>query len=432
MKIHYDHYMSMVSAKAQKLVAEAFERGGVTQVVAAIADEANAWAAQVSTNQIDMYDNDISSWRRGNLPGPIQMLHAGLRLCTLRDVADSFSFAQVAHKSSNTNFLSWAVNRAWAGQGDLVNQTAVREAFHVWCFEEGGQKVLAPSAGLSDELLHTEVKNLRVDDLKEPYHAFYVLVPEELELYIYNGMSGWHPVEGIHMVREVSSKIDGWRFLIVGKSKNPSDKLDNALMYTWLGRRPGAAESPLISEAITSATDLMSGKEADCPDDSVPPWIREASAKDSNWAKNAATTGRALQWAMNVVFYLNTADVEREVRHPDPAYRQLEARRNKAPKNSGKRKKLSERLRTFGHRKFIYLGDGIPRLKTRAGKNTIVYVKGHERTYWTGPKTGEQTKVMRWIRPYRYGKGDTLRTVLKIEHAPVEPISTTFSVAKGK
>lgn len=412
MKIHYDHYMSMTGIKARGLAADAFESGGIHRLTSLIAREANEWALQVATGRSRV---NIHDWTRNNLPSPIQLLHAGLQHCVRRDVGDSFSFAKLSHKDSNANAFTLSMNRAWAGEGDLVNRTAVREAFHVVCFEEGGQKVLAPSAGLSDELLRTEVKNLRVSDLKEPYNAFYILVPRELELFIYNGMSGWHPVEGIHMVREISDKIDGWRFLIVGASKDPSDPLNNALMYTWLGKRPEAAESPLISEALHEATDLMSNKEGDYPDDSVPPWVRAEVKRDENWAKNAESTGRALKWAMNVVFYLNTAEVEREVKHPDPEYRKLETRRSKAPKGSTKRRKLTERLQVLGHRKFIYLGSNIPRLPHSDGTNTIVYVKGHERAYWTGPKTEEQTKVLKWIRPYRYGKGDTVRTVLRIE-----------------
>ena len=395
MLIHYDHYKKLTMDPYYKEVKAILEDKGSLYLAGMVIHSLEEWWLHESEKKRVI---DISKLY-ANLPRAFRLMHCALYAAMARDLGDETRYDLCSSQNGNVWSVVSAVN-GWAsstGLPTILSSTHIREVYHLVCFHNNGEQVLAPSLGLSLELAHTTIQGLRIQDVLEPYPSFYVLVPEGMEMRVYNELTGWHKAEGIYLARDRSKDLNGWQFMIVGKSKS-EDPLDNALFYSWLGDKKGT--NPTIEEACNAALQHFLD-----PTKSKGPWPQVA------YDRNAERWADVMRWLFNVVFYVTSTDAEVDIRHPSSEYRNLKERLNNA--KGTKAEKLKERMRSFSRRKYRYLGNSIKRTPGVDMENKVVHVPGHWQHYWEG-KGEEKQRIRKRKRPYFYGKGEHTRSVLKI------------------
>lgn len=276
-----------------------------------------------------------------------------------------------------------------------------QQYFHILCHEKAGKKVYEVSPGLAAQLADTELHGLVAEDVRLPYEAMCLAIPSEAGLRIWNEHTGWHPIEAIYIVEDVSHHIipDAatrcWRFLVSGRSKN-QNPFDDALLYFAFPFPEGVRVDDIIKsthERIRTI-DVAKGEE-------VGPMIDE-------WVK-------VFRWVMNAIIYATWPDAEREHVLANKEARHLWERIHKLPKGNKTRTKLLKTYNELDPRRRVLLGKTITYISrdqaakedherhTGTGRPLFlrVRVQGHWKKQFHGPKRSLRKLI--WIQPYWKG-----------------------------
>lgn len=302
---------------------------------------------------------------------------------------DEYSFEELTKHPD----YATVVGIASVSKDELVINSSGNMYFHMAAHDKAGLKVYEPSVGLAEQLRHTELRGLEVDNLELPHRSIYLKVPSSADLKIWNDESGWHSVIGIYVVEERREGTRSWRFLVCGETKPIKVAQgiyddNDALVYFNVplpeGMRLDEALATTQEEVIRNVEDLRKrGK------DSFGPMLDE-------WQD-------IFRWAMNVMLYLtlDSAEVEEVITNKEA--RQLLERIKKLDPRSKKRRNLNGRLGKIRPYKRIILGRSIAR---RGGWELMVrvQVRGHWRNQPHGP--GRMYRRLQWIEPYWKGPED--------------------------
>lgn len=258
-----------------------------------------------------------------------------------------------------------------------------------------GRKVYSPSSGLAEQLAHTELRGLTVDDLKLPHPSIYITVPEESGLQIWNQDSGWHKVIGIYITEETGRETRSWRFLVCGEPKPievvPGVFDDNdALIYFQVPLPKGMALTEALALTQEGHTQDVERCKALQAQDPFGPMLEK-------WQT-------IFHWAMNVVLYVSLEDSEvREEIANREAKRVLDKLQG-LPKNSKKRKNLRSKLSGLQQQRRIVLGEHVTAQRGGWQLTVRVRVRGHWRNQPYGPE--RMYRRLQWIEPYWKGSDD--------------------------
>lgn len=276
----------------------------------------------------------------------------------------------------------------------------INRNWHILCHAKAGNRVYQVSTGLAYQLRDTELRGLKTDDLRLPYEAIYVQMPNGLGFSIWNKETGWHRADGIYIVEEKNTGAGrAWRLLFVGGSKDPTNLLDDALIYFTIRLPEGKSVDAIIDEETNS--------------------IR-AHALDKTALGPMVETWQALfRWVINVMIYATWPDAEHESFISNKEARQLWERVKKLPKGP-KRDGLKKQFKATSSRERIRLGGSvvyIDRAKAEqlAATGTSTGAKAHivavrVQGHWKMQSHGLARSLRKrlWVAPYwRNADGDT-------------------------
>lgn len=251
--------------------------------------------------------------------------------------------------------------------------------------ENAGSNLYELSDGLSDRLMHTELRGLHSEDLRLPFGAIYIRVPQS------TGFRVWdRPVVGIYVI-EHNEGAHGraWSMLVHGPGMIPgvSASQGTCSLYTFpialLPEMP-LSDAPLITDQLSQRGEINRIGDPDSPNQKVGQEI---------WP-----------WVQNVVLYLTMPDAMVEEREANEEAASLRARIAKLAPGS-KRDRLKERLRGEVLDRRIYLGRGLPYegrdLAIPGGRRMpdyVVRVTGHWKNQAHGPGRVDRKRI--WVQPY--------------------------------
>jgi hypothetical protein len=271
--------------------------------------------------------------------------------------------------------------------------TTVASKWQTNCHELAGRRVYEVSPGLSDRLLATELRGLSTDDLRLPFRNIFVSTPSRDEVQIYNDQTEWHRVEGFYVTEDKTAAGRLWRFMFVGSSKNPDKPDDDALVHFGVALPGGISLEEALRRERERHGALITTREKS-------PGFNAFFL--SNWE-------RLFKYAMNIIVYATTPDINLEHVDLNKEFRQIRDRVQKLPKNSQKREDLKKKLREMDPRHRILLGRGIPpwtneeRGLDREGRTVTVrvQVQGHWKNQPYGPKSSLRKRL--FVSPYWRG-----------------------------
>ncbi len=267
--------------------------------------------------------------------------------------------------------------RLQASNGRIpILEANIREVYHMEKFMRDGQRVLAPSVGLSHELLGTSIKDITLQGLFLPYDTIYILVPPELGFRTATLDSDGHPVEGIY----VTSDGPFWHFLVVGSPLKNEKSYHFTVHYTSVMPENSKPLSQVLAKLGRTRMDQSQGY-------SVP----IEALTDSYVA--------AIQFAVSVILYTNTVSYERIEKHPSEAYRKIRGDISKAGSNKSKRDKLNTQIAAFNPRKYVHLGPSEKGGAQNVKGVCIIPVRSHFRLQRVGPKLEKVRPT--WIRSHK-------------------------------
>lgn len=290
----------------------------------------------------------------------------------------------------------------------MGNETQLH--YHLYWHAQAGQRVYQVSPGLAQQLRDTELRGLDSDDLHLPFENVYLETPPVLGFKVWNNLTGWHECEGIYltednsgMVQEFPEGREGkpvlahrpgwrcWRFMVVGRSKNPENELDDGLYYFQVDLPPGVS----LDAALHNST------------------IRYLATGCENMEELWEPMFR---WALNAMLYATCADAESLPTMINREARQLWERLQKLPAGA-KRDKLKTEFKKLDPQKRIVLGRAIvyisrdqaeaeDRAAHGAGKPLVlrVRVSGHYKRQFYGVRRMLRKRL--WIQPYWKGPED--------------------------
>lgn len=283
-------------------------------------------------------------------------------------------------------------------EGELLMQTMI--AWQVARYEKHGKRTYVVSPGLSRILLATEFKGIRCGDLKLPYPSVYIAVDPNLGFKVFHQRMGETRLYGVY----ISQDMFGWRILFCGLPDEGFDhSLDDALVQFHVSL---VDEEKLVVDVLDELAKNSLSKSGQ--------WRYERGFSDEveNMVEAIEEWNRAFIWVMNLMFYVTRPDFT-DLEHID-ANKEVEAlyrRMRSLPKDSKKRKKLSERLREQERRPRIVVGrrvvidERLPRNVresiSKVFKRTLV--PAHWQRYHVGK--GRLEVAWRFKEPFWRGEG---------------------------
>lgn len=274
--------------------------------------------------------------------------------------------------------------------------------FHSVAYEDHGKHYYKVSDGLATLLALTELRGLKVDDLKLPFQSIFIELPACLGFRIFNREMGWQPAEGvfIHEDREDDSTVKGeinlgrsWRILAVSRSYKVDIGTDSAQAFFSL---------PLVDgDTVDDAVDRLRIRTS------------QQGITDPNGDEVNAWVG-IWRWIMNVIVYATTPDAEADHVRGNEDAESIWRRVTKLPKVSAKRDRLKDRLKGMDPKWRTVLGKSVvltPALRemrehqqsSRNGKALRVrtLVSGHWMRFAVGE--GRKDRVWKFRQPFWRG-----------------------------
>lgn len=253
--------------------------------------------------------------------------------------------------------------------------------------------VLGPK--MRDAFVATELSEIRLADVKFPYSAFYVAVPNCLWQLWGGPKTQWHDTAGFYVaVSDIELSVVLW-----GPNNSRSQfPGDDATAWFHVSME-NAAQDP-VEDVLTR---VLEGGGINNPDLGDPP--RDDLQKRS--------FVNAIRCAVNLALYLSSENPDTQTETPEQRRRPiLDQIRGK--KNPGKIKALQRRLDSASTSTVTVVGPNLERqlvaaerVATREGRRMFIR-RGHWHGYWTG--SGRTTLVRKWIQPH-YVNADADQTV---------------------
>lgn len=305
----------------------------------------------------------------------------------MRSHEDPYSFTALTDHPGYASVVNFT-----SGSRDQVTlNVAGHMHYHMGAHLIAGTKVYLPSRGLAEQLRYTELRGVTSSDLKLPYRAIYLMVPEQADLKIWNDSSGWHKTIGIYLVEEWRKESRSWRFLVCGETKpivlghGIVDEND-ALVYFNV---PLPVDMKLADALATAQEDVVRDTQnlKEEGKDTFGPMVDE-------WQD-------IFRWAMNVVLYATTDEAEWEQFVGNKEARRLLERIGKLDPRSKRRKNLQGKLNRIRLYRRVLLGKSVT---ARRGNWTLtirIRVRGHWRDQPYGPD--RMYRKRKWIEPYWKG-----------------------------
>lgn len=288
----------------------------------------------------------------------------------------------ISHPNTLT-ILSMAFDHLSTGKDNLTHEIFIQRLM-----EPYGNKQYQVLPGVGELLAHTSVKNMKTNDLRLPFPAFYIEVPlsaglEEKVLDIDTNQYRQIPIIGLYVNQGLTH--EGIRMMQVC-----TISIDNGERYR------GGWGAYLVDD-----TKL----------DEVPVIFQRATGGKSErkTIKDMPEARKVLHWIMNLILYLTSHEAVVESGYESKEYRDLTARLDNAPKGSSKRAKILEQRAKVDPRRRIYVGRGITRatveeaLGLKEGKplESRCWVTSHWHWYWCGE--GKTNKIHKWVHAYQKG-----------------------------
>jgi hypothetical protein len=295
--------------------------------------------------------------------------------------------------------------------GDI--RSMLHKCYQMACHQAHGKRVFAVSPGLADKLAHTELRGLSTDDVRLPYESVYIQVPEEAGL-IMAGFIGVldqdfsNPVAGIYVTygsefgRELYPDEKTERGLDILAVSMPDKRTahDQCVRF-GIPLPPGAK----LDDILARMNDIYQKRADEAPE------LGFEKMKD-RWLA-------IFRWMLNVLIYATWPDADRTTEYGNPEFARLYRRREKAPKKSTKRKKLSAQLKEHDPKTRFVLGAGVSVIdrsttngsSSKGNGNPLTVrtlVSGHWRRYHIGK--GRTETVWRHIEPFWRGPKDAPET----------------------
>lgn len=295
------------------------------------------------------------------------------------------------------------------GIGERAFAEAHTQAMMAWqtqAFRTSGRHTFRPSPGLSQQLMLTELRGIKGEDLKLPFRSIYIEVPTDLGFQCWTAAGPW-PVAGMYVTADVAKRnladeeeLVGLRLMFV--SPKEGDRLSHYFM-------PIKQDEPLDKQ-LEDFTDYVQITKLSRQERNLP--------EDDDEMREVAEEWRALfRWMMNLVFYATSPACEFEHIEGNAAARKLWARIDKldrSPKNK-KRKRLMAEHNKLQKLPRILLGrsikvDRLMPQTTRESRGpgsplTVrTLVSGHWQRYATGK--GRTERVWKYRQPFWRGPED--------------------------
>jgi hypothetical protein len=296
----------------------------------------------------------------------------------------------------------------------------VQVDYHMSCHERAGKRVYDVSPGLAQQLRYTEIRGIYADDLRLPYEAIYIQVPEQSGLKVWNQDSGWHNAVGAYIVEDNQmSEVDryeqggdpgsyrGWRFLLIGEDRGFGD---DALEFFRVLLKAGEKLEDVVARCKREMVQFMEETPFTVWDGHMEQWEQR------------------FKWCMNVVLYATWTEPG-ELWIANKEARKLWERVQKCGNNKRKRKALSKRFQTLDPMRRIKLGSKIV-IDRKSGRNgdeksgsggpenpiNILRVKTRVTGHWKHVVHGPKHSLRRyqWIEPHWRHK-DGLEPVIEVK-----------------
>jgi roadblock/LC7 domain-containing protein len=325
------------------------------------------------------------------------LIHANMER-VFKGMSEPYDYSKFSREKGIAGFFGWMEHKLLeAGQDPAELRTNISAnmamMWHVVCHTQNGSQTFEVTPGLAERLGSTKLNGLATEDLKLPYKAPYIQMPSNTGLRVWNYHTEWHKVDGVYLVESTDQRGRAWRFMVVGKSKNPEDEFDDALFYFCVPLPPGMDVAEALDKEENRVMKVYSGD----------PYVEKYKTE---WRD-------LFNWVMNAMVYATCSNVRQEVVVQNKEARQLIERMSKLPKGD-KRDALRERLKQLDQRRRTILGVGIQPFSdaekapyTRGELRVRTLVEGFYRNQTYGPKNSLRRN--QWIEPFwrpRLGEED--------------------------
>lgn len=289
--------------------------------------------------------------------------------------------------------------------------TVIIARFSTRMYEKYGSQIYVVSDSLEWALLNTKLKNYPSEQLRLPFPAIYVALPERFR--VYHWKTGWHEAEGAYVVEDEVTAYRSWRIMMVGKSKDKKVLDDDAIFHFVVELPKGMT----VDESLDYTFSKFSSTQPNVVEEITVGGVKRKLVRGhpspdhfEEYSKLLASMKPVFEYIMNIVIYTTLPDADARLYNASKEYRQLRDRANKA--QGEKRRKLFEKLKGLHPRLRRLLGrDLVIDRSKEAGSDaseisgrkltTRFLVTGHWHHYWTGE--GRTTSITKWIQPYWKG-----------------------------
>lgn len=336
----------------------------------------------------------------------------------LAEQSDPYSYGELSNNPAFQNMFEYISDKVMGGA--FIVQVVTM--YHTLSHERAGKRVYSPTDGLAWKLAHTELRNLKTDDLRLPYESVYIEVPKTARLKVYNNDTGWHRCIGMYITEDTFplkphrldhqtvlpyEHVDGfrsWRIMAVGESKGIIDhgdglvELDDALTYFRIPLVPGESLEDMVKAAGAEMEET------------------KREAEHLGWRNMDDEWKRLFRWAMNAMLYVTwTEPGENWIGNKEARLLWSRMRKMKGKTAKAKRSKLQKKLNQIDPQKRIILGskvvvdrnvmrEGAPGNGEGTPVSVRTRVSGHWRNQAHGP--GRTQRKLIWIEPFWRGPED--------------------------
>lgn len=281
------------------------------------------------------------------------------------------------------------------GNAENELSTQLMVAWQVIKYENAGERTYVASQGLSRQLLATELRGVRCEDLRLPYPSIYIAVDEGLGFTVYNQVTGVHPLYGVYVTEDES----GWRLMLCGSGRGEDDALTHFHV--------NLEHFDTVDESLAALREHVMKKDSG--------WARVRGFGDEYVGGLIDNWFSVFRWVMNLVFYVTHVEPGDHVE----ANRELSRLRERARKTTGKkRERLLERARSLPSQRHIIVGKsvsgrGMP-ANTGEARTLLrkTLVAGHWQRYAVG--VGRQERVWKFREPFWRGQGPETSAVHEV------------------
>jgi len=252
-------------------------------------------------------------------------------------------------------------------------------------FENAGKRSYEVSAGLAEKLLYTELRGLHSEDLRLPYEAIYIQIPQRLKFFIESSKMGRDILTGAYIIEAGTAGDRTWHFMATSRSSTV--EVFNSMEFqnhSLLSFDAHLKEGRLLDDVILELSKFSPGVD----------YHGEIDPLGSH-----SSVGDFFRWCMNTMLYATWPDAEMENVITNKQARDLWKRTRKLKKGPKKRK-LLDKVKNMNPRSRIILG------------KSIVVDRTSDRGQGTGEKTGQlrvRTRVSGHWRNQPYGPQRSLR-----------------------